>query len=147
MPIWQRFEWVSIAPKNSVMCKEPPSPQHMGLLELLLDILRGSGWKICLQMMGDRLVTCRIFISRSKVMAATKQVKRGEMHSGNTLKVSLNSSKVRLKGNTHAQQSKGTAYQEVGTACGAHQQKIWEIQGHSVQGWCELQSHLRWGES
>lgn len=52
-------------------------------------------------MMEDRLVTCRIFTSRSKVMATTKQLKKGEMHSGHTLKVSTNV----LQGETEGQQS------------------------------------------
>lgn len=62
-------------------------------------------------MVEDRLVTCRIFTSRSKVMATTKQLKKGEMHSRHTLKVSTNV----LQGETEGQHSRGTACQEVGT--------------------------------
>lgn len=84
--------------------------------------------------MEDSLVTCRIFISRSQVMATTKQLKKGEMHSGVTLKISTNL----LQGETEGQQpwpaqrgaahqEGGTAHQDIGTACGALQQKIWEL--------------------
>lgn len=106
-------------------------------------------------MMEDSLVTCRLFISRSQVMATTKQLKKGEVHSGVTLKISTNL----LQGETEGQQpwpaqrgtapqevgkahqevgtapqemgtahqEMGTAPQEVGTACGALQQKIWAL--------------------
>lgn len=96
-------------------------------------------------MMEDRLVTCRIFISRSKVMATTKQLKKGEMHCG-THKVSTNL----LQGETEGQQpcpaQQRNSISGDRAACGAQQQHIWETQGHSAQEWCELQSHLRWGE-
>lgn len=150
MLIQPRREWVSIGPKNSHcgsvlpwntpprgardVQRRPPSPQHTPPLELLSDGLTGSGWKICLQMMEDRLITCRAFIFRRRVIATTKRRKREEMHSGDTLNVSANP----LQGNTerhiHAQHSKGTAFQEARTDGGFHWRKVWEIQSHSVYG-------------
>lgn len=52
-------------------------------------------------MMEDRLVTSRIFMSKNKLVATTKPLKKGEMNSGHTLKVSTNL----LQGGTEGQQA------------------------------------------
>lgn len=140
------YKWVSIGPKNShcysvLLWNAPPPlacdvqrahpfPAHQPL-ELLLDSLTEFRCKICLQVMEDNLIPCRVFILRGRVIATAKRLKKGEVHNGDTLNVSANLPRATLKGNIQAQHSKGTAFHEIWIACRFHGQ-IWGIQSHPV---------------
>lgn len=93
--------WISIGPRNSPSCsmqtwkarllmqsdvqRPPPSPQHIQSLGLLSQSPTEPRWKISFQKMADRLITCRAFICRRKVIATTKRLKKEEMYSGDVL--------------------------------------------------------------